>query len=187
MQDDGSITVWLAGFKQGDPDAVQKIWERYYGRLISLARSVLDTTPRGESDEDDVVQSAFKSFYFRTVQGRFPRLCDRDDMWKLLMTITVRKALQRRRRENRHGSHPVEAIMDELAAQEPDPHLAMVFSEEFNRLLTLLGGEELRQVALGKLEGYTNVELAEKLGRSLSFVERKLRIIRRIWSNEWAV
>ena len=57
-------------------------------------------------------------------------------------------------------------------------------ASEFQRLLGQLDDERLCAVAMAKLEGYTNKEIAERLGKSLSFVERKLRVIRRIWSDE---
>ena len=56
--------------------------------------------------------------------------------------------------------------------------------EEFSHLYGLLADDSLRQIARGKLEGYTNAELAAKLNLSLRAVERKLQLIRRLWSEE---
>jgi DNA-directed RNA polymerase specialized sigma24 family protein len=68
-----------------------------------------------------------------------------------------------------------------LIGHEPDPAFAVELAEECRRLLDLLEDSELRSVALGKMEGYTNAEIASQLGRSLPTVERKLRRIRMIW------
>ena len=54
-------------------------------------------------------------------------------------------------------------------------------AEEWQRLLDCLPTDSLRQVALGKLEGYSNPELAQRLGCSLAGVGRKLGHIRRVW------
>ena len=62
MNNPGSITQWLDQVKQGDSLAVQAVWNRYYHRLIGLARKKLRDTPRRVADEDDVVIAAFDSF-----------------------------------------------------------------------------------------------------------------------------
>lgn len=185
MSSDESVTTWLGGVKEGDDVAVQKIWQRYHLRLLGLARSVLDGSPKQVADEEDVAASAFKSFYFRAAAGRFPKLDDRGDLWKLLMTITFRKALRARRTSTRHRSVPHPDAMDEyLVSNELTPDLAVLVTSEFRRLLGQLDDERLCEVALARLEGYTNKEIAERLSKSLSYVERKLRVIRAIWSAE---
>jgi DNA-directed RNA polymerase specialized sigma24 family protein len=45
-------------------------------------------------------------------------------------------------------------------------------------------GDDLRPVALAKMEDYTNQEIAAKLDCSLSTVERRLRFIRKIWQTQ---
>src|SRR5436309_4711052 len=89
-----SITTWINQFKGGDAAAAQKLWESYFRRLVGLARKKLQGTPRRAADEEDVALSAFDSFCRGAEQGRFPRLTDRDDLWRLLVTITARKAYQ---------------------------------------------------------------------------------------------
>ena len=117
--------------------------------------------------------------------GKFPRLEDRDDLWKVLMTITVRKACQLVRKGRRKpAGNDLDLIKDQIAGQEPTPEFAAVVKDEFERLLGLLGDEKLRRTAVLKLEGHTNREIAEHFGRSISFVERKLQVIRRTWSEE---
>lgn len=182
---DESVTTWLAGVKDGDDAAVQRIWERYYTRLLGLARSILEGSARRMADEEDVALSAFKSFYFRAAAGKFPKLDDRGDLWKLLMTITVRKAFRVRRKSSpQRTGQGLDGMDDYLVSHEPSPEVAAMVTSEFQRLLGQLDDEQLSRVALAKLEGYTNKEIAEQLGKSLSFVERKLRVIRRIWADE---
>jgi DNA-directed RNA polymerase specialized sigma24 family protein len=68
--------------------------------------------------------------------------------------------------------------------REPSPELAAQMTEECQRLLANLGNETLQAVALWKMEGYTNIEIAAKLGCVEQTVERKLRAVRQVWSNE---
>ncbi|MGA7497553.1 MAG: ECF-type sigma factor, partial [Isosphaeraceae bacterium] len=90
----GSITHWLGDLRGGDLAAAQPLWERYFGRLVVLARGKLERQrhARAEADEEDAALSAFNSFCVGVAQGRFPQLADREDLWRILMTITVRKA-----------------------------------------------------------------------------------------------
>ena len=69
MNSHGSITQWLEQVKQGDSLAVQTVWNRYYHRLIGLARKKLQDTPRRVADEDDVVAAAFDSFLRGVAEG----------------------------------------------------------------------------------------------------------------------
>jgi hypothetical protein len=89
MSPDGSVTCWLALLQAGEPAAVQPLWERYFRRLVSLARKLLDKSPRAAADEEDVALSAFNSFCREAEAGRFPRLADRDSLWRLLVVLTA--------------------------------------------------------------------------------------------------
>ena len=89
-----SVTVWIASLKAGDADAAQKLWQRYFETLVRLARDRLRGAPRTVADEEDAALSAFDSFVRGAARGRYPRLDDRDDLWRLLVTITARKALR---------------------------------------------------------------------------------------------
>lgn len=185
MSLDESITVWLAGLEAGDSCAVQRLWEDYFFRLVGLARKILQDVPRQVADEEDVALSAFKSFCHRAAQGQFPRLEDRDDLWKLLMTITVRKALRVRRKSRREADNAaVEQFREQIANREPSPAFAALVKDEFQRLIDMLHHENLQETAVLKMQGYTNREIADHFGRSVSYVERKLQLIRRVWSEE---
>src|SRR5262245_38847831 len=102
----GSVTHWLGRLKGGDAAAARPLWERYFRRLVRLARRRLRGAPRRMADEEDVALSAFDSFCRGAAQGRYPRLDDRDDLWKLLVVMTARKAtrlMERERRQKRGG------------------------------------------------------------------------------------
>jgi DNA-directed RNA polymerase specialized sigma24 family protein len=76
------------------------------------------------------------------------------------------------------------ALVTNLLGREPEPAVVVQAAEECRRLPAELTDEQLRQVALWKVEGFTNEEIATKLGRSLPAVERELTRIRRLWENE---
>jgi DNA-directed RNA polymerase specialized sigma24 family protein len=198
MSSGDSVTQWIDQLKAGERDAVQKLWEAYFERLVALARQKLRGTPRWAADEEDVALSAFDSFCRRAAQGRFPQLLDRDDLWQLLVVLTARKACnlaQHEQRQKRGGGRvrhasalPAEAgegsAFADLIGREPDPAFAAQVADECRRRLDDLGDEQLRAVAVWKMEGYTNEEIAAKLGRSLPTVERKLSLIRSTWGKE---
>jgi DNA-directed RNA polymerase specialized sigma24 family protein len=94
-----SVTVWLEQLKQGDAAAALPLWERYYGRLVVLARQALRGLPRRAADEEDMALEAFDRFCRGAALGRFPRLADRDNLWALLVILTERGASDLRERE----------------------------------------------------------------------------------------
>jgi RNA polymerase sigma factor (sigma-70 family) len=188
-----SVTQWIMALKRGDQSAAQKLWEAYFRRLVGLARSRLRDAPRRAADEEDVAITAFDSFCRGAREGRFPRLDDRHDLWQILVLITVRKAINLRNYEARtsRGMGKIQSLADlspegleTISDGEPTPEFAAQFAEEFQRLMERLGDSTLERVASFKLEGYTNQEIARRLGCVTSTVERKLARIRSIWASE---
>jgi DNA-directed RNA polymerase specialized sigma24 family protein len=193
MTSEGSVTHWVRLLKDGDRDAAQPLFEAYFKRLVALARAKLRDTNRGTTDEEDVALSAFAVFCHRAKEGRFPRLADRNDLWQVLVVLTVRKAIDAMRHERRKIrdtgrtlslSDLEEADLEQILGAEPTPEFAALVAEELQRLLNQLGDETLRQVAVWKMEGDTNARIAAKLGCSKTTVERKLQSIRRIWDRK---
>ena len=194
----GSITQWIDQVQEGDSLAANELWNHYYQRLVGLARKKLLDSPRRVADEDDVVVDAFNSFYKGVQAGRFPRLEDRDDLWQILVMLTARKAINQMKHGARQkrgggqvrgesifvGSNPDErAGIDQIVGSEPTPEFAEDVARHCSHLLDQLDDESLRQVALSKMEGFTNREIAEQLDVKERTIERKLRLIREIWSS----
>ncbi len=199
MPSAGSVTHWLGLLKAGDHAAAQPLWERYFRQLGSLARARLWGARKRMADEEDVALSAFDSFCRGAAEGRFPQLLDRNDLCQLLVLITARKAihhLQHERRQKRGGGKvqletelagaDEEPLLAQVIGQEPTPEFAAQMAEECRRLLDQLGEGELRSIALWKMEGYTTEEIAERLGCVPRTVERRLQVIRTLWSREEA-
>lgn len=183
-QDVGSVSEWLAGLKTRDDRAVEQIWQRYYDQLVRLAQKNLGALPHQEGAED-VALSAFKSFCLRAQQGKFPQLQDRDDLWKLLITITLRKAWRQRKREAKHVLNAgADFLAEELAGEGPTPEMAAMVTDEFRRLFGLLNDPVVSAVVMMKLEGHTNQQVADIMEVSVATVERKLQLARKAWSAE---
>lgn len=183
----GSVTRWITQLRAGDQTAADPLWQRYFERLVALARARLEQAPRRAADEEDVALSAFHSFCRAAEKGRFAKMDDRDDLWRVLVIFTRRKAAHLLRdgsRLKRGGGADESVDLDSIAAEEPGPEWMAEMAEEYRRLLDRLGDETLRTVAIWKMEGYTNEEIAAKLSCVPRTVERKLRLIRAIWESE---
>jgi DNA-directed RNA polymerase specialized sigma24 family protein len=187
MSDLHSVTQWITDFKEGDSYATQRVYERYVGQLVRLACKKLRDLPRGIADEEDIAQSALKSFWHGVQRGRFPLLNDRNDLWRILLTIADRKVVDlkvRECRQKRGGGKPNMPLpADDLMPTEGEVNAV---THEVEHLLDLLNDSELRQIAVWKMEGYTSDEIAQKLQCVTRTVERKLRLIRKLWEAEFA-
>jgi DNA-directed RNA polymerase specialized sigma24 family protein len=191
MSSEGSVSRWLGPLRKGDPAAVEQLWQRYFHRLVGLARGRLRTAARRAADEEDVALSAFDSFCRNAEKGNFPNLTDRDSLWRLLAVIVGRKAAHLARDEGRlkrgGGTGPVEDEGETLArllSREPTPELAAQLAEECQRLLGVLADPELEKVALWRMQGSTVEEIAERLGCAGRSVKRKLQLIRSLWEEQ---
>jgi RNA polymerase sigma-70 factor (ECF subfamily) len=190
------MTRWAVDLRSPDPrvrdEAARRIWERYATRLLTLVRRKLDERVRRRADEDDVLQSMYKSFCLGRRSDEAP-LPSRDDLWRLLVHIAMCKVANaanhhragrrdvRRERDDPAGradDGPSPRWMLELMDRsEPSPDEAMALEEEIEGWLKPLP-DDLRRVALWKLEGYTNREIGVMIERTERTVELKMKIIR---------
>jgi DNA-directed RNA polymerase specialized sigma24 family protein len=195
----GSITRWLTRLEAGDAEAVQPLWDRYFEALVGLARRKLCALrqPRTDVDEEDVALSAFHSFCSGARRGRFPRLGDREDLWRVLVHVTAWKALDLRKRRSArkrgggrvalesdlrpHADGDETEALDQIIGSEPSPAFAAQVAEECEQLLGKLTDDAQRRIALLKLACYTNEEIARELDYSLRTVTLKLEVIRKRW------
>jgi DNA-directed RNA polymerase specialized sigma24 family protein len=109
--------------------------------------------------------------------------------------IARRKAIDYIRGEKRqkrgdgkvHGESVLVKVTADDLGQIRDQRITgeqkVILEEERKHLFEELEDETLQQVATWKIEGFTNTEIAERLGVCTRTVERKLRLIRRIWSH----
>ena len=146
-------------------------------------------------DEEDVANSVFFALCSGAERNRFPDIHNRDDLWRLLFAATNRKVIDHVRRNGREkrgggklrgesvfGKDVDERGFDGFAGPEPSPEMLLEMDESFHRLLGLLRDDTLRQIALWRMEGFTNQEIADKLSVTERTIERKVRLIRGDWS-----
>lgn len=195
-----SISQFLSGVKRGDQAAIREVFDRCFDQLVRLAKARLGGASRRVADEEDVALSVFQSLCRGAAAGRFERMRDRDELWQLLMTITQQKVVDHKRHNLRQkrGSGEVRGDsifqdheqkgsargIEEYAIEEMTPHFLCALEDEHQRLLGLLRDDGLRRIALMRMEGYQDDEIATELGISLRTVERKLQLIREKWAAE---
>lgn len=196
MTDDVEMTVWLNKLSEAPDQAMEKIWEGYFTKLVSYAHKKLGALPRRATDAEDIAAEALHSFYRRASDDRFPDLKDRHDLWKLLLTITARKAGKEIRghlaQKRGGGAVRGESIFVNANGEgagiageaEPTDQFAELFADELLQKLDSLDDERLKEIAIRKMEGYTNPEIAQQLDCALRTVERKLERIRNLWDEE---
>ena len=193
MSAEGSVTTWMHALASGNDEVAQNLWERYFGRMVELARAKLRAGVRRAADEEDVALSAFASFCKAATEHRFPRLANRDDLWQVLVVLTARKALDQRKHDMRKKRAESatkaldDAALDSIVGTDPDPAFAALVADEFRVLLAKLDDEQLRHIALRKLEGWTNDDIAAELKCTVRTVGRRLALIRDLWEGTVAV
>lgn len=164
-------------------DEVSRIlFEQFSQRLIGLARCHLDVRLKHKVDPEDVVQSAYKSFFLRYGDQTLASQGS-DALWSLLTLITLRKCADRARyyradcRDiNQEAGSPVADEPEswrEAVSREPTPEHAVVLAETVEQVLREVGAEE-RQVIELSLQGYSTQEISEQLSRA----ERSVRRLR---------
>ncbi len=193
-----SVANLLNKLRSDDPSArnqaAAEIWKAYSHQLLVLARNHLNGRIRLREDENDVLQSMYKSFCQRLQRGRFT-FENREDIRKLLVAMTrnkARKAARRHQRENRDvrreqhaqsaDSTSMQQLIDLITRAETTPTQAAMFTDTLQRLLDILPQDRMRHIVTWKLDGYTNEEIARQLGCVVRTVERKLEVIRETWA-----
>ena len=195
---EASITAWIGDLKAGNDQAAGQLWNRYFQRLTQAAGRRLGNASRRIADEEDVAVSVFHSLCDGAAAGRFDQLQNRDDLWKLLVAMTGMKAVDQIRRQTSQkrgggrvrgdsivGTNDEGGIVgfDQFIDSEPTPEFLMLMEEQQAVLFAALPDDAQRQIARLRLEGFSNEEIAQQTGLALRSVERKLKLIRDVWSD----
>jgi RNA polymerase sigma-70 factor (ECF subfamily) len=173
--------------RQGDPRAAAAVFQRYARRLIRLAQSRLEGRLRRQVDAEDVMQSAFKSFFVRQAAGEY-HLEDWDGLWSLLTVITLRKCGRQIRRFLAEGRDVRREVAPpgpegsnsgwEALGDDPTPSEAAVLAETIEHLMRGLPDATERRMLELSLQGYGPREISEEVGRSERTVHRVLSLVR---------
>ena len=191
-----SVTGWLTDLRHGGNTVTEQVWNRYFQKLVQLAQNHLRTAETRVEDEEDVALSVMQSLCAGAANNRFQQVGNRQELWVLLATMTHRKCVNRIRRNvaQKRGSGKVvgeadlaagyslrDLTLDDLESTAPTPETLAVLQEDYEHLMQLLRNDEMRQVALWRMEGHSTTEIADRLKLSDRSIRRKLELIRDTW------
>lgn len=199
MSGGSSVTQWIQDLRSGDSYAGSKLWRRYFEQLLRVARGKLGDRNRRVADEEDVVLAVFDAAIQSIQAERFADLHDRNDLWQVLVMLTERKAIDFRRRAEAEfrgnglvgGDSALRGIgtsasgfgnWDALRGDLPTPEFAVMMVESVEAMLASLKDPKLREVAELRLKGFTDREIAAQAKTSLRTIERRIAMIRAMWS-----
>jgi RNA polymerase sigma-70 factor (ECF subfamily) len=187
MAEHDSFQQILVGLRSGDQDAATEVFNRYAGRLVGLARKRLDSSVRQKVGPEDICNSACHSFFRRVADGQF-ELATWDEMWALLVIITLRKCVKwvaryRAKRRDMGKEVAIDARRDddggvwEVMGRSPTPAEAMILTETVEAMMRNLDERQQRIVML-RLQGYAINEISTDVGASERTVQRVLSQVR---------
>jgi RNA polymerase sigma-70 factor (ECF subfamily) len=170
----------IAARLKADADlAAPELDGQYRARLCQLVEREMNRRFRRKEDPEDVVQSAFRTFYRRNAKGEF-HIDSSVDLWRLLETITRHKLLKHvekldaGKRNIKREEYPEG---DDLRGRVPMPEEVAVAADLMEKALTGLDETYVKVFHL-RLANYTEEEIATKLGCTRSFARTKLNRIR---------
>ncbi|HMO15583.1 MAG TPA: ECF-type sigma factor [Pirellulaceae bacterium] len=197
---DTDLTLSICENLNVSEDEGQAIWNEFFPRLKRFARKKLEGMPLRSFDEEDIALSAMNSFFRGHNQGRFDQLANKDELWRLLVTITSRKVTSQRRRlmsekRGRGGVHgesvfgkPNDFSTDAgqgiggVAGPENLPESAEAMVVACEHLINVLPDEKHKQTALLRMEGFNNQEISDRLQCSLARTKQRIKNIKELWA-----
>jgi RNA polymerase sigma-70 factor, ECF subfamily len=166
-------------WRAGDEQAADELFRRYAQRLVELAQRRLSARLAARVAAEDIVQSAYSSFFTRARDGAYA-LEQTGDLWRLLATITIHK-VERHRRRHRAGKrdvarewHPADdsaGVSPELAGTDPPPEEVVAVFDTLEKVLDGLADWQRKAVEM-RLQGYTLVEISEATDRAFLTIRR---------------
>lgn len=192
LKQPGEISKWLQDWPRNGA-AFEALWKHFFPKLVGVADKPMRELPSRARDGEDVALSAMNALFQACSDGRYD-IRSSDELWRLLLTITIRKVGEERRRQfaqkrgggivhigNHHGDDqgdPIDALVD--SGQMPE--LVEDVYKQCNELLTGLPDEALRVTAEMKLEGCSNEEISDLLHCTVDQTKERLRKIRHLWA-----
>ena len=201
MSDALTIGNWMSELRRGNTQVAQELWTAYFDKLVKQARTRLPVRFRRAADEEDVALSALRTFVRRATVGEFAGVSNNDDLWRLLLRITARKAwklMEKEGRKKRGGGHIIDEAglatpgtqdeqraIEQMIGQEPSPEFVVQVADTCEHFFQLLGdGDQLRDVMRLTLAGLTLEEIGKQLEFSTATAGRKLNRLRTILARE---
>lgn len=183
MNSNPEVTIdWLAQLASGEDDAVAEFWQRYGDSLQRVAERQIASWLRRRVDPEDVVQSACRTFFRRASEGNFS-LESKDDLWRLMLTITLNKVRMQARFHSRNRRS--------ISREQPMPEIQSLQPAEWDDAIEKIDLKDMLEVAFSEhdderhrvlqmwLENHTQAEIAAEVGCSERTVRRMQDRIRK--------
>lgn len=191
----GSVTNWLLdnhGHRTGAE--VELLWQRFGLRLVRIARQHLQTVSDHSYDEEDLAHSTFNEFFVRALDGQYQNLTSRQELWRLLVTISCNKSRRMRKRANHLHvpkeilpNHGVRMHRERITDEKNAPDWLVAITEESEFLMRQLDQQDpsgvLTKIALMRLDGMSNAQIAQQLGCTRRTIAARLELIRACWNS----
>jgi RNA polymerase sigma factor (sigma-70 family) len=181
--EDASNRELLDAWRSGNQSAATVLVRRYMARLTSLASSRLSRKLARRVDAEDVVLSAWRSFFVATGRDQVD-VPDDDNLWPLLLTMTLRKLARQAARHSakrRSINAEVQSVDDQswpsVVARDPTPVEAAMVTDEIEHLMSGLSSTD-REILTKRLQGEQHTAIADAIGCSERTVRRSLQRIR---------
>lgn len=190
MGNSESVTEWLQAVERDDREAANHLVERYFKRLVGVARNTyqekLGGIPRPAEDEEDAALSALESIFAGVREGKIKEVVNRHQLLALLFKVTIRKVYDQRERataQMRGGGRKPVAVeeLEHMISKMPDASARAELADTYRAAMDALGDAELKRIAAMDLEGSSRPEIAEALGMTERTVYRKLKLIHEKW------
>jgi RNA polymerase sigma-70 factor (ECF subfamily) len=170
--------------RRGDQDAARRLFDAYVDRLLPLARRRISQRLASRVDAEDIVQSVFRTFFARLKEDKFT-LNDQDDLFRLLVRITVHKTLRQVAHHKAAKRDPGQELgqgdaaneqLLQLLTTEPTPDEAVMFIDQLEHFMGQLSQTD-RQILELRMQGYSTDEIAKQLN---SYDRKIRRVLERI-------
>ena len=178
--------------RDGNPDAVSKLVERYFRKIAQYSNKRLDARMRVAEDGEDIAIMVLDTLTRNAQLGLFPNIQHREDLWLILILLTQQLVIERKRQANLE--RPVIHNMTDLLTRANESHETYLQEDQaqsrileivdcWNELLKSLDNDRSRDIARLKLQGFSNREIATVLQIVPKTVDRKVNAIMQRWQD----
>ena len=176
---------WRKRYDEHPDQAANELVQLFYDRLVRLARRRLENMPQQVADEEGAVISALRSFFSGVGDGQFQNIVDEEDLWRVLATVTARKAVRQLRVHWKQSGEGARVDRSQelihLVTEPSQPEDETILIDLFQRCLDAVEDPDLKKISEWRLQGMETSEIAQTLGIHVRSVQRKLKLIESIW------
>jgi DNA-directed RNA polymerase specialized sigma24 family protein len=189
----GSVSGWIELIRLGNTVAIEPLLERYFQRLVSFSDRKLRSGIRTSDDGEDIALQVIESVFRKIGRGSYPKLSDRNDLWLVLMVAAQRRVIDKQRKVLRWERHfaPVRTLTDlmevlnddlgEYLSKDDGQRRACEMIDLWDHMLSKLKDPSHREIAMLKLDGYSNRDIAIELKMTPKRVDRAVESILERW------